>query len=306
MAVGTELLTETVRQRLAELSRNRGIYTGEVDETLRMVCGISSDTDPHSARTALRQALTDAAKQFPHDLVLPGLAALNLIEDIRSDTPLKTRMLWLAGTMDRDLRTARRRSKDALLLLAQALVAGYPAPDARPPPAASSPWSPTPKETAMAPAPPTPDPHDRAAADATSTRAAEDAKTEGTKIEELGTQLVPSAPAEAAMPLNGELMPALRAGDDPPIRLDQDILSKLPGWLSGVVVIVDSRRRTANTLLLLLPVALLAVTALVVTFLATGSATTAVAAVGGGAVWKAVKVVKARTKQREEYPPDQR
>ncbi len=84
-----------------------------VGPVLSVVSGIDSASDPDEVRGSLIAFLDDLAAGLPGDLRLAFGAALALRDDTRHRF-LEERMEWLAARLQRDVRTARRRVKEAI------------------------------------------------------------------------------------------------------------------------------------------------------------------------------------------------
>ncbi len=106
---------------LSRLRHGRGIMAGDLGErlgpTLRAVAGIDPDGHPDDIRQRLTRFLEEQAISLPEDLRTAFAAALALREDVRHRF-LEERMRWLADTLHRDIRTARRRADEAIRIVA--------------------------------------------------------------------------------------------------------------------------------------------------------------------------------------------
>jgi hypothetical protein len=114
---GPNLLME-----LKTLCRGRGVNSGniehEVGPGLRALCRVAPTDPPGMLRQKLTERLNSLADLLPPDLASAARAALALDPDARQPF-LAQRTDWLAGVLDRDSRTARRRMNDALAQLAE-------------------------------------------------------------------------------------------------------------------------------------------------------------------------------------------
>jgi hypothetical protein len=101
---------------LSRLRKGRGVMAGDladrVGPALRAVAGIEHNADQNGIRRKLISFLDEAAREMPEDLRLALSAGLALDEGQRSRF-LEERMQWLAGKLQRDVRTARRRLDEA-------------------------------------------------------------------------------------------------------------------------------------------------------------------------------------------------
>jgi hypothetical protein len=99
-------------RELNELRRGRGLDATDLHQRigpcLREACGIAEADSPAAARHKLVLRLTELCGRLPPDLRLAALAALGLHEEAAGEF-LDRRISWLAGMLDRDPRTARRR-----------------------------------------------------------------------------------------------------------------------------------------------------------------------------------------------------
>ncbi|SFW88054.1 hypothetical protein [Amycolatopsis australiensis] len=99
-------------RELNELRRGRGLDAADLHQRigpcLRASCGITAADQPSAARQKLVLRLTEVCGRLPSDLRLAALAALGLHEEAAGEF-LDRRISWLAGVLDRDPRTARRR-----------------------------------------------------------------------------------------------------------------------------------------------------------------------------------------------------
>jgi hypothetical protein len=99
-------------RELNELRRGRGLDAADLHQRigpcLRATCEIIDTDQPADARHKLVLRLTELCGRLPADLRLAALAALGLHEEAAGEF-LDRRISWLAGALDRDPRTARRR-----------------------------------------------------------------------------------------------------------------------------------------------------------------------------------------------------
>jgi hypothetical protein len=84
-----------------------------VGPALRTLSGIDSLGTEEEVRRRLIAVLDDLAAGLPEDLKTAFSAALGLRDDVRYRF-LDERMHWLAATIQRDIRTARRRADEAI------------------------------------------------------------------------------------------------------------------------------------------------------------------------------------------------
>ena len=89
---------------------------------LRRMAGIEPGGHSDDARQRLIGTLEELAAGLPEDLGTAFAAALALREDVRFRF-LEERMQWLAKSMQRDARTARRRADEAIRLVEAAATA---------------------------------------------------------------------------------------------------------------------------------------------------------------------------------------
>ena len=105
---------------LARLRRGRGVMAADLSDrlgpTLSRMAGIESGGHADDARRRLIGILEELAAELPEDLRTAFAAALALREDVRFRF-LDERMQWLAKSMQRDARTARRRADEAIRLV---------------------------------------------------------------------------------------------------------------------------------------------------------------------------------------------
>ncbi|WP_372667140.1 hypothetical protein [Amycolatopsis kentuckyensis] len=99
-------------RELNELRRGRGLDAADLHQRigpcLREACAITDDDQPSAAREKLVLRLTELCGRLPADLRVAALAAFGLHEEAAGEF-LDRRISWLAGVLDRDPRTARRR-----------------------------------------------------------------------------------------------------------------------------------------------------------------------------------------------------
>lgn len=109
-------ITNALAEELGRLRRGRGIMTadlhGRIGPTLRGLAGINTADSLEESRRRLALFLDDLAKDLPEDLKLAFSASLALDPAVRHRF-LQERMNWLAVTLQRDVRTARRRADEA-------------------------------------------------------------------------------------------------------------------------------------------------------------------------------------------------
>jgi hypothetical protein len=113
----------TLGEELSRLRHGRGIMAGDLRErlgpTLRAIAEIDPDGHPDDIRQRLTKFLEEQAVGLPEDLRTAFEAALALREDVRHRF-LEERMRWLADTLQRDIRTARRRADEAMRMVSNA------------------------------------------------------------------------------------------------------------------------------------------------------------------------------------------
>ena len=111
-------------RELNELRRGRGLDATDLHQrigpSLRAACAIAESDAPAVARRKLVLRLTELCGELPADLRLAALAAFGLHEEAAGEF-LDRRISWLAGALDRDPRTARRRIDMAFRLLDELL-----------------------------------------------------------------------------------------------------------------------------------------------------------------------------------------
>ncbi|HVQ91373.1 MAG TPA: hypothetical protein VMU51_10080 [Mycobacteriales bacterium] len=126
-----DLLTE-----LKTLRKGRGINLVNLDREagpgLRALSGVLPGDPPGLVRQKLTDRLNALADLLPPDLAKAAKAALALHPQARHPF-LAQRTEWLAGVLERDTRTARRRMEDALAQLAEQAGALVEAPPDGPP-----------------------------------------------------------------------------------------------------------------------------------------------------------------------------
>ena len=112
---------------LRRLRKGRGVHAwhirGLVGPELRRLCSIASTDDEATVRAKLIGALRPLVESLPGDLRLAALAALALDPNVRHPV-LQQRLAWLAESIGRDQRTARRRMDEALRRLADQTAPG--------------------------------------------------------------------------------------------------------------------------------------------------------------------------------------
>jgi hypothetical protein len=122
---GPVSITELVDE-LKTLRKGRGVHRLPIAESigpsLRAVCGIPESAGPAAARERLAEVLGAHSARLPADLRLAVTAAFALDPQVQHPF-LAQRIQWLAGLIQRDDRTARRRMCDAIGRLAEQLAA---------------------------------------------------------------------------------------------------------------------------------------------------------------------------------------
>jgi hypothetical protein len=113
---------------LKQLRKGRAINTAnillEVGPLLGRLCGIDSGDSSAVVRRKLSIRLREWTERLPHDLSVAAHAAFGLDHEVAQPF-LAQRTEWLAGALDRDARTARRRMDEALFRIAE-LASSYP------------------------------------------------------------------------------------------------------------------------------------------------------------------------------------
>jgi hypothetical protein len=114
-------LVEPLTHDLKRLRRGRGVYASDLPRrlspALRALCDIQDSDGQAESRRKLITALHMLADELPTDLKMAFLAALAIHENARHRL-LEERLRWLAGQLDRDIRTARRRVDNAFQVIA--------------------------------------------------------------------------------------------------------------------------------------------------------------------------------------------
>jgi hypothetical protein len=117
---------ESLTAELKLIRRGLGVHHPDLARRLgpglREVCGITGD-EPE-LRTKVITRLRDAALTLPADLGTALLVGLNAHPDVRGLPKLEDRVDWLAGRLNRDVRTARRRMDESARMLAEHLASG--------------------------------------------------------------------------------------------------------------------------------------------------------------------------------------
>ena len=108
------------REELSQLRRGRGVMAGDLPDrlgpSLCSLAGIEPGGNVGDVRKRLIRFLDERSAGLPEDLRTAFDAALALREDVRFRF-LDERMHWLAGHLERDVRTARRRADEAFKLV---------------------------------------------------------------------------------------------------------------------------------------------------------------------------------------------
>jgi hypothetical protein len=122
----TGVTAESLTAELKLIRRGLGVHHPDLARRLgpglREVCGITDD-EPE-LRTKVITRLRDAATTLPADLGTALLVGLNAHPDVRGLAKLEERVDWLAGRLNRDVRTARRRMDESARMLAEHLASG--------------------------------------------------------------------------------------------------------------------------------------------------------------------------------------
>jgi hypothetical protein len=132
--IGTEVTNPAaLTAELKILRKGRGILVARIGErvgpALRALAGVAADTSTAELRRGLAELLERPAGQLPDDLRVAALVALGLYPDARLPF-YQERIRWLAGYLQRDERTARRRVDQALEQLAELASAAAARPNA--------------------------------------------------------------------------------------------------------------------------------------------------------------------------------
>jgi hypothetical protein len=126
MRVPEPITADSLTAELKVLRRGLGLYhpdlAGRLGPGLRTVC--RTDAADPDLRANVITTLRDAAATLPAALSAAALAALGIHPETRQLSKLEERTSWLAGRLNRDGRTARRRMDDACAMLAEHLAAG--------------------------------------------------------------------------------------------------------------------------------------------------------------------------------------
>lgn len=140
---------ETDRQEFAKelqtLCRGRGVEGSDFHDRLgpliRVAARVPEAGSRHEQRKIVIAWLENAIDSLPDGLALPARVAFGL-HPPADDKFLKGRQFWLAGDLERDVRTARRRMEEALDRIAE-LAVEEPArgPADAPPERAPTEWS---------------------------------------------------------------------------------------------------------------------------------------------------------------------
>ena len=120
--IGTaELLTD----ELKAVRRGPGLHHPRIEArigpALRAACGIDPGDPASVVRAKTIDRLRRAADALPTEVAMTALAALGVHPDVHDLPRLQDRVGWLARTMKRDVRTARRRVDEACARLADVL-----------------------------------------------------------------------------------------------------------------------------------------------------------------------------------------
>lgn len=116
---------EDCEAELKRLRRNRGLClarAGEIGDSLRAACGVTSDDTPASTVQKVIEAISRQAQLLGPEQQQAALTALGLSGP--SSRFLKDREAWIAQEIDRDIRTARRRIDEGCAELALLLAEG--------------------------------------------------------------------------------------------------------------------------------------------------------------------------------------
>jgi hypothetical protein len=120
-------LVDELIGELKVLRRSRGVETKEISDKvgppLRLACGIAADDGPGDIREKLRDKLGQLAQRLPRDLMVLTQAALALVPEANLRFQHE-RLTWAAEQIDRQERTLRRRTDEALKQLAELAAAG--------------------------------------------------------------------------------------------------------------------------------------------------------------------------------------
>lgn len=112
-----------LRDELRRLRKGRGVLAPDIDTlagtALRGLCGITPQDPKPEVRRKVAEELRKLAESLQPDLKLAALAALAIHPEAQH-TLLTDRVTWLSEQLGKQVRTARRRTDDAIELLAQA------------------------------------------------------------------------------------------------------------------------------------------------------------------------------------------
>jgi len=116
---------EQLTDELKSARRGPGLHHPQIESRigpgLRAACGIEPGDPPSVVRAKAIDRLRRAADALPTELSMTALAALGLHPDVYDLLQLQDRVGWLATTLRRDVRTARRRVDEACVRLADVL-----------------------------------------------------------------------------------------------------------------------------------------------------------------------------------------
>ncbi|MEV0053547.1 hypothetical protein AB0H34_23980 [Saccharopolyspora shandongensis] len=107
------------------IRKNRGLCVSRVDEigaALREACGVTDHDLPADAVGKIGEVLRRHAQALGRDQRVAALGALGL--DGPQTQFLKEREKWVAGQLERNVRTARRRTAEGFAVLASLLATG--------------------------------------------------------------------------------------------------------------------------------------------------------------------------------------
>ncbi|WP_086840565.1 hypothetical protein [Amycolatopsis kentuckyensis] len=121
---------DVLRKELNELRRGRGLDSLDVVQrigpSLRAKIDVRDGDSPSAVRDKLILAISRICDHLPPDLRLAALTAFGIQEQAAGDF-LDRRISWLAGALDRDPRTARRRIDAAFDRIAETISRTGPA-----------------------------------------------------------------------------------------------------------------------------------------------------------------------------------
>ncbi|HEU4348243.1 MAG TPA: hypothetical protein VFR35_10690 [Actinoplanes sp.] len=122
--IGTaELLTGELKTARRGPGLHHPAIQTRIGPALRAACGVEEGEPASAVRAKVSDRLRRAADELPEEASKTALAALGLHPAVHELVRLQDRVEWLAITLRRDVRTARRRVDDACARLAEVLSA---------------------------------------------------------------------------------------------------------------------------------------------------------------------------------------